>query len=135
VKFKLSSLIVDLGLLVAIVAIPASAHHSVQAEFDFAKPIVITGKVAKMEWVNPHAYLFLDVADQDGKVKRWALEMAGPQALRKAGLGREERGGIKEGETVTIDGFPAKDGSSLGFIKILTLPNGRKFTIWYQDRD
>jgi hypothetical protein len=75
-----------LGLLSA--GMPASAHHSVQAQFDLQKPFTVTGTVTKVEWINPHSYLYLDVKEDNGKTKHWAFEMAGPGALRRAGLGR-----------------------------------------------
>lgn len=125
------SLLVFLGLLAAAVA--ASAHHSVQAEFDINKPITITGVVTKVEWINPHSYLYLDVKDDSGNVKHWAFEMAGPGALRRAGLSRADRGGLKPGDTITVNAVAAKDGTDAGLIKDVTLPDGRKFTIWTSD--
>jgi hypothetical protein len=125
------SLLVFVGLLVA--AVTASAHHSVQAEFDINKPITITGVVTKVEWINPHSYLYLDVKDDGGNVKHWAFEMAGPGALRRAGLSRADRGGLKPGDTITVNAVAAKDGTDAGLIKDVTLPDGRKFTIWTSD--
>ena len=120
-----------LGFLMA--AAPAWAHHSVQAQFDLDKPFTLNGVVTKVEWINPHSYLFLDVKDATGKVKKWAFEMAGPGALRKAGLSRADRGGLKAGDTVTINGVLAKDGTDSGLIRDIKLPDGRVFTIWTDD--
>jgi hypothetical protein len=89
-KRGIGRLLTVLGLLLA--GMPASAHHSVQAQFDLNKPFTITGVVTKVEWINPHSYLYLDVKDDSGTVKRWAFEMAGPGALRRAGLSRADRG-------------------------------------------
>jgi Family of unknown function (DUF6152) len=130
-KSGMYSLFAFLALLVA--GIPAAAHHSVQAEFDLNKPLTLTGVVTKVEWINPHSYLYLDVKDDSGNVKHWAFEMAGPGALRRAGLSRADRGGLKAGDTVTINAVAAKDGSDAGLIKDVTLPDGRKFTIWTSD--
>jgi hypothetical protein len=116
-----------------VIPIAASAHHSVQAEFDLNKPLTITGVVTKVEWINPHSYLYLDVKDESGNVKHWAFEMAGPGALRRAGLSRADRGGLKAGDTVTVNAVAAKDGSDAGLIRDVTLPDGRKFTIWTSD--
>jgi Family of unknown function (DUF6152) len=124
-------LFVVVGFLMA--GTSAWAHHSVQAEFDLNKPLTITGVVTKVEWINPHSYLYLDVKDYGGNVKHWAFEMAGPGALRRAGLSRADRGGLKAGDTVTINAVAAKDGTDSGLIKDVTLPDGRKFTIWTSD--
>jgi hypothetical protein len=114
-------------------AVTAWAHHSVQAEFDLDKPFSLTGVVTKVEWINPHSYLYLDVKDDSGKMTKWAFEMAGPGALRKAGLSRADRGGLKAGDTVTVNGVRAKDGSDSGLIRDIKLPDGRVFTIWTND--
>lgn len=116
-----------------IMASSAWAHHSVQAQFDLDKPVTVTGTVTKVEWINPHSYLYLDTKDASGKVTHWAFEMAGPGALRKAGLSRADRGGLKSGDTVTVDAVRAKDGTDSGLIKDLKMPDGRVFTIWTQD--
>src|ERR1700680_3349283 len=130
-KRGIGSLLIVVGLLIA--GMPASAHHSVQAQFALNKPITVAGVVTKVEWINPHSYLYLDVKDESGNVKHWAFEMAGPGALRRAGLSRADRGGLKAGDTVTISAVAAKDGTASGLIKDVTLPDGRKFTIWTSD--
>lgn len=130
-KRALGGLIAVIALLIP--AMPVLAHHSVQAEFDLNKPLTITGVVTKVEWINPHSYLYLDVKDDSGNVKHWAFEMAGPGALRRAGLSRADRGGLKAGDTITINAVAAKDGTDAGLIKDVTLPDGRKFTIWTSD--
>jgi hypothetical protein len=129
--FRLAATSAILGLLV--VTIPVLAHHSVQAQFDLNKPITLTGLVTKVEWINPHSYLYLEVKGETGNVKRWAFELAGPGALRKAGLSRADRGGLKAGDIVTVNGVLSKDGSDTGLVKDLKLPDGRVFTIWTND--
>jgi Family of unknown function (DUF6152) len=114
-------------------ALPAFAHHAVQAQFDFDKPLSLTGVLTKVEWINPHSYMFLDVKDEAGNVKKWALELVGPGGLRKAGLSRADRGGFKVGDTITVNAFASKDGSDSGFVKELKLPDGRLVTIWFGD--
>jgi hypothetical protein len=121
--------------LVFMAALPALAwaHHSVQAEFDIGKPMTLTGVVTKVEWINPHAYLYLDVKEDSGKVRHWSFEMAGPGTLRRAGLSRSDRGGMKPGDTITVEAIPAKDATDLGLIKTIKLGDGRVFTIWTGD--
>ena len=75
-----------------------SAHHSIQAQFDINKAISISGTVAKVEFINPHSYLTVNVKDPDGKVQKWAFEMVGLAGLRRAGLSRADRGGLKPGD-------------------------------------
>ena len=105
----------------------ASAHHSVQAQFDVHKTFTVSGTVAKVEWINPHSYLTINVKDTDGKVQKWAFELGGPGALRRAGMSREDRGGLKPGDEVTASGLAAKDGSTTGFLQELKLADGRVF--------
>jgi hypothetical protein len=106
---------------------PAFAHHSVQAQFDVHKTFTVTGTVAKVEWINPHSYITINVTGADGKVQKWAFELAGPAALRRAGMSREDRGGLKPGDEVTASGLAAKDGSTTGFLQELKLADGRVF--------
>jgi hypothetical protein len=114
-------------LLVLVIAGPVSAHHSVQAQFDIHKTFTVSGTVAKVEWINPHSYLTINVKDTDGKVQKWAFELGGPGALRRAGMSREDRGGLKPGDEVTASGLAAKDGSTTGFLQELKLADGRVF--------
>jgi hypothetical protein len=114
-------------LLALILAGPASAHHSVQAQFDIHKTFTVSGTVAKVEWINPHSYLTINVTGADGKVQKWAFELGGPGALRRAGMSREDRGGLKPGDEVTASGLAAKDGSTTGFLQELKLADGRVF--------
>jgi len=116
-----------LCVLGVILAGPASAHHAVQAQFDVKKKVTITGSVVKVEWINPHSYLTVDVKDTDGKTQRWAFEMAGPGALHRSGMSRADRGGLKQGDQVTVSGLASKDGSNTGFMQELTFPDGRVF--------
>ena len=109
-----------LGL--ALAANPVHAHHSFAAEFDAAKPITITGPVTKMEWANPHIFLHVDAKDDAGTVTSWAIEMGNIMALIRLGWKRDD---IKIGDTLTVDGFLARDGSKLMNAKTV-LRNGRK---------
>ena len=105
----------------------ASAHHSIQAQFDINKHITISGSVVRLEFINPHSYLTVNVKDADGKVTRWAFEMGAAGQLRRAGLSRADRGGIKAGDEVTVIALAARDGSNSGLLQELKVADGREF--------
>jgi hypothetical protein len=84
------------------------AHHAFAAEFDANKPVTLVGKVTKIEWLNPHTWIHMDVTGKDGKVVPWRIEGGAPNALMRRGWNRNS---IKVGEQITVDGFLAKDGS------------------------
>ena len=116
------------GLLVAVAGIllgaaaPVLAHHAFSAEFDQSKPIKLSGEITKLEWTNPHAWLFIDVKGPDGKVVTWRLEMGAPNALLRAGWSRSD---IKPGTAVTVSGFLARAGGPVGNAFQVRLPDGR----------
>ena len=115
------------GLLVAVAgilstAVPIVAHHAFSSEFDQSKPIKLAGEITKLEWVNPHAWLFVDVKGADGKVVGWRFEMGAPNALLKAGWSKND---IKPGTAVTINGFLARAGGPVGNAYQVRLPDGR----------
>ncbi len=106
-----------------------SAHHSIQAQFDINKTFSITGTVARIEFINPHSYLTVNVKDADGKVQKWAFEMTGLAGLRRAGLSRADRGGLKPGDEVTVTALAARDGSNSGLAQELKMGDGRVFKL------
>ena len=111
-------------------AVPVGAHHALQAQFDFDDELVLTGVLGRVELINPHVYLHLDVTDEaTGEVTRWEFETIGPHAFRRAGFTRE----FKVGETYTFAGHQARDGHDLGFITAVLLPDSRKITIYSGD--
>jgi hypothetical protein len=120
-----------LGISLCGVALPGrvSAHHSIQAQFDINKSFNITGTVAKMEFINPHSYLTINVKDADGKVQKWAFEMTGLAGLRRAGLSRADRGGLKAGDELTVTALAARDGSNSGLAQELKMADGRVFKL------
>jgi Family of unknown function (DUF6152) len=104
---------------------PALAHHSFSAEFDGSKTIVVKGVLSKVEWTNPHIYLYLDATGPNGKLQRYTFSSGPPSMLHKAGIRKSD---FKIGETVTITGAPAKDGTQLlGWLKMIKYPDGHVF--------
>jgi hypothetical protein len=128
-RFRISSVLAGsaLWMLGLVWAGPVSAHHSVQAQFDIHKTVSVSGTVAKIEWINPHSYLTINVKDADGKVTKWAFELGGQGALRRAGMSRADRGGLKPGDEVSATALAARDGSNSGFLQELKLADGRSF--------
>ena len=116
-----------LWILSFVTAGPALAHHSVQAEFDVHKIITITGTVAKVEFINPHSYLTVDVKDANGAVQHWAFEMGGVGTFRRAGMTKADRDDFKPGLPITITGLAAKDGSNTGHLSEMKFADGRVF--------
>src|SRR5690349_12518988 len=94
------------------------AHHSFQAEFDINKPMTVKGTVTKVEWVNPHVYIHVDVPDAQAKVTNWSFETLGPGRMRANGMSKQSSG---VGKSITLKRYGARDGSkSLGFLSQIT---------------
>ncbi len=115
-RMKLTAWAAGIGLMLASGSVVA--HHSFSAEFDADHPINLKGVVTKIEWMNPHAYFYLDVTEPDGKVVNWGLEMGSPNGLMRAGWTRNT---LKIGDVVTVDGSRAKDGTHTGNVRAVTL--------------
>jgi hypothetical protein len=109
---------------VTLLAIPLAAHHSFGLEYDATKPITLTGVVTKVEWTNPHSYLLIDVKDDKGNVANWKFEGYGPGVLYRTGWKRDVS--IKPGDTVTVSGWRARDGTNWAHSRQVTLANGQK---------
>ena len=121
-RYLLAVASLTFGLLMAVM--PAIAHHSFAAEYDRTKPIKFTGKITKVEWMNPHIYFYIDVKDDaSGKVTNWACEGGAPNGLYRQGWRKDS---LKVGDTVSIDGWRAKDGSNLMNAGSVVLGDGKK---------
>jgi hypothetical protein len=109
---------------VAVLVQPLAAHHSFAAEFDITKPVTITGKVTKIEWTNPHAYLFIDVADaQTGAVTNWEIEMGSPNGLTRLGWTRTL---LKPGDAVTVEGSLGRNKPNLANARSVVMTESGK---------
>jgi Family of unknown function (DUF6152) len=110
-------------VIIGIAAVaPALAHHSFAAQYDREKPITLSGTVTKVEWMNPHVYFYMDVK-QGERVVNWAIEGGAPNSLYRNGWRRDS---LKVGDSVTVEGWLAKDGSSLANMRTATLSDGKR---------
>jgi hypothetical protein len=104
-------------------AVPVSAHHAFSAEFDANKQIKLKGTIAKMEWINPHAWLHIDVKEADGALTRWMIELGPPNSLIKRGWTKQS---VPAGLEVSIVGYQAKDGAKRANGRDIMLPDGKQ---------
>jgi hypothetical protein len=100
-----------------------SAHHAFSAEFDANRPVKFQGTVTKVEWINPHSWIHVDVKQPDGSVQSWMIEGGTPNTLLRRGFTRDS---LKIGTEIVVDGYQAKDGSRRANGRDLTFPDGRK---------
>jgi hypothetical protein len=120
---KFAAVVGAVAVLGMSAAVPAWAHHSFAAEFDDSKPIKLHGKVTKVEFINPHSWIYIDVKGDNGAVINWAIEGGSPNALYRHGFTRDS---LPLGTEIVVDGYRAKDGSNRGVGKDLTFTDGKR---------
>jgi len=121
---RLAFLAAVAGLLLA--AVPVAAHHAFAAEFDTNKPVKLQGTVAKVEMVNPHSWIYIDVKNPDGTTSQWMVEGGSPNALVRRGFTKKT---LPKGTEVIFEGFQAKDGANRANGRDITLANGQKLLL------
>jgi hypothetical protein len=126
---KTFAIVIAAGILMA-VAVPVWAHHAFAAEFDASKPVKFRATVVKMLWINPHAWIDIDVKGDDGKVTRWSIEAAAPNALLRRGWNKTS---LLPGTEINVEGYQAKDGSNKANGSIITFLDGRKLFVGSND--
>jgi Spy/CpxP family protein refolding chaperone len=128
VQMRTRLFLMTTGLYLILAATPVHAHHAFAAQFDANKPVTLRGIVTKMEWVNPHSWIYVDLKKNDGGIEHWTVEAAGASALLSRGLTRDF---LRLGSEVTINGYQARDGSLMANGRDLSLPNGQPIFIGF----
>lgn len=115
------------GAAALVCVLPLVAHHAVSAEFDSSKVVTLKGVVSKVDWVNPHIFVYIDAKDESGKVTTWRLQSLPPMFFKNSGLTKEK---LMDGSEATVTAYPAKDGTDgFGFLLKLTYPDGHFYNL------
>jgi hypothetical protein len=123
-RYPSATLLFAASVLAAVgTATPVRAHHAFAAEFDSTQPITLRGSVTRVEWINPHTWIHLDVKDSSGKVIEWMIEGGTPNTLLRRGV---DKNSLPAGTEIVVEGYRAKNGTNRANGRDLTLPNGRK---------
>jgi len=112
------------GLTLLLAATPVAAHHNFAAAYDSSATITLTGVVTRVDWTNPHVYIYLDVKDESGKVINWGMEGYPPNTLKRAGFTRDI---VKEGDTINITGYRARENATRAAAREVTVSGGAKY--------
>jgi hypothetical protein len=113
------------GAVLALTPSPGAAHHSFAAEYDSKNPIDLDGVVTKVEWMNPHAHIYVDAKGKDGKLYNWNLELASPNMMTRNGWKRDS---IKKGDLVKVNASLARDGTPTASAQMIVTSDGRRFS-------
>ncbi|MEQ1759621.1 MAG: DUF6152 family protein [Vicinamibacterales bacterium] len=113
-----------LGVMLTLSVRPVAAHHAFAAEFDAKRPVKLEGTVTRVQWINPHAWIHIDVKQANGSVVAWMIECGTPNVLIRRGINKDS---LKPGTRILVDGFQAKDGSNKANGRDVTLPDGKNF--------
>ena len=125
-RSRLFSVVAGAAFVVAAAVVPVIAHHSFAAEFDAKRPVKLKGTVTKMEWINPHSWIHIDVKTPDGKVEQWMVEGGAPNALLRRGWNKNS---LLPGTEIAVEGFQAKDGALRANGRDITFTDGKKLFV------
>ena len=125
-RMKRSIPILVAGIMTLLATAPASTHHAFTAEFDGTKPVTLQGVVTRMDWVNPHSWIYIDVTEEDGTVVKWEVEAGAPNAMFRRGWNKNS---IPVGTEIVVDGYRAKNGKNIANGRNVTFADGRKMFV------